>query len=375
MNMSFCDDLNMDSKGIVTMVQNFEYLISTDSFVEDKTNFLKKASCGPIILEYIAILTNCVPDPSLLSEAMPTKEDFENLKTPSSFRSSISQIVKEAAQAYKTGNSEMYRIEQSLIDVPDEFINVLKILTQAHENDDYKRSLNRILKKIDNCVTRCKDCASNAYDSFYKVSETLTELHHATMISASFCEKQKTEAMKQKKILEDDHIAHKELESSLKEEFEKAEKNANDARKKYWKQVSGWDVFLKLLGLGGIDCAKDVAKMFISAEAEALSFGTDLAKYGFEKVTEELEKKKKAQVFKKQMNLAKLLEKIAISLNSNTSYTTAAEYVTLLNAYKNVTFGTCEGIGLLQNANECREFLEQNGETLAAEENKTKIED
>ena len=99
--------------------------------MNESANMLYHGPQAVFLVESLALLSVCAPDPSLITAEMP-REKFVRLKTPGSFRASLYQVAANMCAAFQTADYSMNTIRASLVDLPDYFETTLDIINQVY---------------------------------------------------------------------------------------------------------------------------------------------------------------------------------------------------------------------------------------------------
>uniref|UniRef100_A0A914YXR0 Uncharacterized protein n=1 Tax=Panagrolaimus superbus TaxID=310955 RepID=A0A914YXR0_9BILA len=140
-----------------------EYIGKECRKAETTAENLLHAPMACSLIQTLAILAKCTKDVSLISD--DSKERFDYLKRPNSFRASLYEVINAMCKAFRTANNAMDKIHLSLESMPDLMNDCLEALYRPNDPDsqniiDY--ALSFITDTADKCVKYAqeadKDC-------------------------------------------------------------------------------------------------------------------------------------------------------------------------------------------------------------------------
>lgn len=230
------------------------------------TEYLLPAPMIIALLGELSVLSNQYQDFSLSTNE---SREFEHIKFPESFKTTLMQICDESYYTFETAHNNMDKLRQQTARVPGLLSQTLQLLAQGEDEEilDYLPISVKGIKKI---AQESKELSHETADKFDNTAKLIDEVTLASksIEGLSTSEKKRiTLAEEVAKNKKEELEKQKELE---KEALDTAKRNSEKAAQNYQKALdnipSGWDLLGMELGETLIGIVRDVAKLKIAQE-------------------------------------------------------------------------------------------------------------
>uniref|UniRef100_A0A914PKR4 Uncharacterized protein n=1 Tax=Panagrolaimus davidi TaxID=227884 RepID=A0A914PKR4_9BILA len=339
--------------------------------MNESANMLYHGPQAAVLVQSIAILSVCAPDPSLDIQSL-APDVKGRLADPGSFRASLLHVANQMCNAFRQADYAMKKIRACLIDLPDYFDATLEVVGQ-NEDEKAKKILFRTTQHIKDLSDTCKNMAEKTNKTFSDVLKDIDALAVAATSSKTVNEREKIELKKLKDEMEIKEKEKKAQEEQLKQEYEEANMKAKEALREYREQMKNstglGKLFLATLTDGVLDVIKTGAQILphnlIKNAANAMNpFGQENVKCS------------NSMKYAVETALIQCLDKIGTALSDPTSLNdeTISDYIASLNDFQKYSAATTEGIALFNQAKKVENFFKQNKNSLKNGDDKMKKE-
>uniref|UniRef100_A0AC34F063 Uncharacterized protein n=1 Tax=Panagrolaimus sp. ES5 TaxID=591445 RepID=A0AC34F063_9BILA len=351
-------NMNNDLK-VIQGSQRFDLIqgvIETCKDMNESANMLYHGPQAVVLVQSLAILAVCAPDPSL--DVATLKPEIKNrLADPGSFRASLLHVANKMCNAFREADKTMKTIRASLVDFPDYFSAAIEVLGQ-NDDDKTKKILLRIVGKIKNSSDTCTKSAASVQNTFADVMKDIDALSEAACSCKTVNEREKIELKKLKDEMEIQREANEAHHQQLEEEYEEDQARCKEMLQDYRTQMANstdlGKIFLATLADGVMDLAKTGAQLLpsniIKNAANAMNpFGQEYIKCSH------------AMKVGVENGLIKCLEEVGQSLSDplNLDDETLGDYIASLKDFQKYSAATTEGMALFDQARKVEKILKK----------------